>query len=148
MSEHFSAGVKIILARIESHPEEFKQPFGKWDDIIHSVRDYVAGAKNHAFGMTEEEVKALHEKFREHIWVPQLNDLVMQRVLDPEKEDRLRQEMAAISNKPLIIKTQDRYSHGWTDPAGVLQPGSIFPYEETPKPLPLIRRVGKAIGIK
>ena len=131
MSEHFSTGVKIILARIESHPEEFREQFGKWEDIINSVRNYMTEGKNHAYGMTEEEVKALYEKFREHIWVPQFNDMVMQRVLDPDKEDRMRQELAAIANKPMVFKAQNRYSHGWSDPQMLqgVRPGELVPLE-------------------
>ncbi len=150
MSEHFSAGVKIILARIESHPEEFKEQFGKWEDIINSVRHHVAGETNHAYGMTEEEIKALHEKFREHIWVPQFNDMVMQRVLDPEREERQEQRNLA--------QTKIYAGGGMAMGAGirpsmlqnsVLQPGAIvpMPYEE-PKTPTLMSRVGKAIGIK
>lgn len=153
MSEHFSAGVKIILARIESHPEEFKEQFGKWEDIITSVRHHVAGETNHAYGMTDEEIKALHEKFREHIWVPQFNDMVMQRVLDPTREERTLQEAQALNNKHTGLMAQGRRVSigGWNDPAllqnSVLQPGSITPYKE-PRTPTLMSRVGKAIGIK
>jgi hypothetical protein len=150
MSEHFSAGVKIILARIESHPEEFKEQFGKWEDVINSVRTYVAGDKNHAYGMTEEEIRALHEKFREHIWVPQFNDMVMQRVLDPEREERQEQRNLA--------QTKIYAGGGMAMGAGirpsmlqnnVLQPGAIVPMPyEREEEVTILERVRRAMRTK
>jgi hypothetical protein len=150
MSEHFSAGVKIILARIESHPEEFKELHGRWGDIMEAVRIRATGKMDRLPALTDEEVHALHDKLREHIWRPDFNDMVMSKVLDPEREERQEQHNLA--------QTKIYAGGGMAMGAGirpsmlqnsVLQPGAIvpMPYEE-PKTPTLISRVGKAIGIK
>jgi hypothetical protein len=61
MSEEFCDGVKILLKRMESNPEEFKGADNKWHNLIpKGSGGYVDW--NHA--LTEEETKALAEGMR------------------------------------------------------------------------------------
>lgn len=104
MSEEFRVGVKIVLARIDSHPEEFKEEFGKWEDIMNAVRDRMSGLRDRMFALTDEEVEAIYTKLRAHIWGPKFDDIVMQKVLDPDREERVLQEAQAYSNSPVGIR--------------------------------------------
>lgn len=88
MDEKYRASVRTILSRIESHPEEFKEPYGKWEDIQNAVVDRVGGERNRLRGLTDEEVRAIFDKLREHIWGSQFDAHVMEKVLDPQREER------------------------------------------------------------
>jgi hypothetical protein len=61
MSEEFCDGVKILLKRMESNPEEFKGQDNKWSAMIpKGSGGYIDW--NHA--LTEEELKALADGMR------------------------------------------------------------------------------------
>lgn len=158
MSEHFSTGVKIILARIESHPEEFREQFGKWADIMDAIHNRVAGHGDRMYALTDEEARAIHDKLRTYIWGPDFDDLVMSKVLDPDREERLLREAQAFNNKAQgILAPGKRVSspYGWSDPSLLVNaaPGSLVPYEET-KPKKLLVQptyldaAKKLLGIK
>ena len=86
--EKYRASVRTILSRIDSHPEEFREHFGKWDDIQNAVADRMGGERNRLRGLTDEEVKAIYDKLQEHIWGSQFDEHVMEKVLDPQREER------------------------------------------------------------
>lgn len=86
--EKYRASVRTILSRIESHPDEFREHFGKWEDIQNAVADRVGGERNRLRGLTDEEVEAIFNKLKEHIWGPQFDAHVMEKVLDPQREER------------------------------------------------------------
>lgn len=88
MTEKYRASVRTILSRIDSHPEEFREHFGKWDDIQNAVADRIGGERNRLRGLTDEEVKAIYDKLQEHIWGSQFDEHVMEKVLDPQREER------------------------------------------------------------
>lgn len=109
--EKYRASVRTILSRIESHPDEFREHFGKWEDIQNAVADRVGGERNRLRGLTDEEVEAIFNKLKEHIWGPQFDAHVMEKVLDPQREERL-----------------DTYkiSLGKTGGGGISKPGEIY----------------------
>ena len=95
MSEEFSAGVNILLQRMETHPEEFyvvqskttltRDP--KWHSVITSVMQ-VKGSESvrgEASYLTEAEVDALWEGYRK-IRRKAFDDYVMDTVLNPEQK--------------------------------------------------------------
>ncbi len=86
--EKYRASVRTILSRIESHPDEFREHFGKWEDIQNAVADRIGGERNRLRGLTDEEVEAIFNKLKEHIWGPQFDAHVMEKVLDPQREER------------------------------------------------------------
>jgi hypothetical protein len=92
MSEEFSAGVKILLQRMETHPEEFfvrelsvgRDP--KWHSVMTSVmqvRDK-ENPRGAAAYLTDAEVDALWEGYRK-IRRKAFDDHVMGSVLNPEE---------------------------------------------------------------
>ena len=94
MSEEFSAGVNILLQRMETHPEEFfikdqdrtnliRDP--KWHSVMASVmqakfKESVRGAASY---LTDAEVDALYAKYTK-IRRKAFDDYVMDTVLNPE----------------------------------------------------------------
>jgi hypothetical protein len=91
MSEEFSAGVNILLQRMETHPEEFfvhgvsvgRDP--KWHSVMVSVLQVKAkeNPRGEASYLTDAEVDALYEGYRK-IRRKAFDDYVMDTVLNPE----------------------------------------------------------------
>ena len=61
MSEEFCDGVKILLKRMESNPEEFRGQNHKWHNLIPKGS---GGYVDWSHALTEEETKALAEGVR------------------------------------------------------------------------------------
>jgi hypothetical protein len=154
MSEHFSTAAKILIARIESHPEEFRQFNNKWRDIVSALSVRTSGDSSSLPALTDEEVEAINDKLREHIWRPELDDLVMGRVLDPQKEERearteQRLDAYQLSQGKRVISS----GGGWTDPRlaqnNVVQPSGVYEIAATQSSGTSIMSVIKnGLGIK
>ena len=90
MSEEFCTGVKLLLARMKSNPEEFDS-YGKWDNLTTEVykRFYKVGDSNSCRrpirALTDAEIAALHEALID-IDRSCFNSEVMQNILNPEPQ--------------------------------------------------------------
>jgi len=77
-------GVKILLARMKTHPEEFaynpNEGAGKWSKLLNTFR--------HA--LTKEEIDSLDEGVRD-IERERFTELVMQELLNPHERTNLQQ---------------------------------------------------------
>jgi hypothetical protein len=90
-------GLKLILARMETNPEEFVDKH-KWRHLVES--DWPM--------FTEEEQKAYSAKLRE-ILIDRFSEEVLKTLMEDEDED-----------KPTVkYKASDRYAVGWTDAAAL-----------------------------
>lgn len=98
MSEEFSAGVNILLQRMETHPEEFYvgnelerdrplRPSPKWQNLMNSVMQvrFKESARGEAIYLTDAEVDALHAGYTK-IRRKAFDDYVMETVLNPEQK--------------------------------------------------------------
>ncbi len=139
--EKYRASVRTILSRIESHPDEFREHFGKWEDIQNAVADRIGGERNRLRGLTDEEVEAIFNKLKEHIWGPQFDAHVMEKVLDPQREERSLDAYKISLGKtggggihPPGLKVNP---YGWNDPR-LLQ--AIKPEEIYAVPDPMARQ--------
>lgn len=66
MSNQFSNGVKIILSRVESNPDEFKGEYSPWRSLMNMVLNKKAGTTVDMTilrALTDAEIDALHEAF-------------------------------------------------------------------------------------
>lgn len=87
MSEEFCDGVKILLKRMESNPEEFKGQDNKWSSLIPKGS---GGYIDWDHALTAEEIKALAEGMRKiHRIV--YTDKVMSTLLYSTEEEELAQ---------------------------------------------------------
>lgn len=148
MSEEFCDGVKILLKRMESNPEEFKDR-DRWEEFtnIHQLRD---GFWSHA--LTPDEIAALREGMRK-IYRDVFTSRVMSKLLEDNEEP------------PLRYSATERYSHGWTDPrslavfsgtggGGTIGTGltypTLSPFAESQPPSSgeILARTKKFLGLK
>ena len=141
MSEEFSAGVQILLKRIESNPDEF-QEHGKWEQITRAVFARSEGDRNDAWAvraLTDAEVKALHTGVIE-IYRTKFDEFVMKQVL-AEPEETLK------------YKATERFAHSWNDPrmlaqvntsSGVTKVGGLLDAEPSPA---FLQKIKKGLGL-
>ena len=87
MSEEFCDGVKILLKRMESNPEEFKGQDNKWNSLIPKGS---GGYIDWSHALTEEESKALAEGMRK-IYRTVYTEKVMSTLLYSTEEEGLAQ---------------------------------------------------------
>jgi hypothetical protein len=80
--EIVGGGVGIVLARMESHPEEFHAESDKWKFIY---KDYFRDA------MSETEKGMIFDKIRQ-IRKDEFNQMVLQTLVPPEVEDITEEE--------------------------------------------------------
>ena len=66
MNNEFSNGVKIILSRVESNPDEFKGDYSPWRSLMNAVMNKKAGTTVDMTllrALTDAEIDALHDAF-------------------------------------------------------------------------------------
>jgi len=149
MSEEFCDGVKILLKRMESNPEEFRGQDNKWSAMIpKGSGGYIDW--NHA--LTEEELKALAEGMRK-IYRSVYTEKVMSTLLYDTEEE------------PLRYSATERYAHGMTDPRMLVSLGgtggggtigtgltypTLSPFAESqpPSSSEILARTKKFLGLK
>jgi hypothetical protein len=107
MSDEFCAGVKILLKRMESNPDEFINPNDyKWQKVVAGVFARKERISNDGMGavrgLTDAEIDALHAGFIK-LARPAFDEWVMKNVFD-ESEETLK------------YKATERYAQSWTDP--------------------------------
>jgi hypothetical protein len=106
--DEFCAGVKILLKRMESHPEEFKDR-GKWEIVTRAVFAHKEGNFAEAWtvrSLTHAEIDALHAGCVK-IYRLSFDEYVMKEIL-AEPEETLR------------YRATERYVQGFTDPRGII----------------------------
>jgi hypothetical protein len=111
MDNEISQGVKIILERCKTNPEEMTEDYGKWGQLRNAVFDTVENKlRGSAWlrGLTEKEIDLLYEAFSSlHRKV--FDDYVMKQILESDEEETLK------------YKTAGRYSPPWNDPRMLAQ---------------------------
>ena len=89
MSEEIGAGVKILLERGKSNPDEVIQDFSMWGPLVEAVFAHAeTGQRSSRIrGLAEHEIKLLFEMFNE-IYRGVFDTWVMTHVLGAEKEEK------------------------------------------------------------
>lgn len=104
--ELLSAGVKIILERAKTNPEEMLEEYGKWAQLREAVFNYKENGVRNAWlrGLIQQDIDALFNMFTAQ-YTQTFDSWVMKTVLETgEPQEQLR------------YKATERYSYGTTDP--------------------------------
>jgi hypothetical protein len=112
MSEEFCTGVKILLQRMETHPEEFyiEMPPNraadnpKWGHLFTQIVSLKHGGdiRGEAIFLTEAEKDALYEGYSK-LRRKALDDYVMREVLAPDEElSSPHKSKSALTKKQII----------------------------------------------
>ena len=121
MSDEFCAGVKILLKRMESNPDEFIEEFGKWSSIVNAVFSRKLGGDAIAIrSLTNAEAEALYEGLIK-VYRPEFDEYVMKNMLDETNENEsIPYQMAQGRQKARM------QGSGWTDPRMNVPPGTMI----------------------
>ena len=107
MSEEFSAGVRIVLERAKSNPEELVEDYGKWQHLREAVFDYKETGRRGGWvrGLRDDEIEALYELFCS-CHRKTFDDWVMQQVLteDNTEERQVREARILTANVKTRMK--------------------------------------------
>ena len=87
MSEELSVGVRILLERCKTNPDELKEEYGQWGQLREAVFTYKEGNVRGPWlrGLTEQEIDALYEMFNS-LYRSVFDAWVMKTVLGGEEE--------------------------------------------------------------
>jgi hypothetical protein len=111
MSDKFCAGVQILLKRMESNPDEFKEEHGRWSSIRNAVFTYKEQGERNPWirGLTNAEIDAMYEKLSA-IQRALMDEWVMKQVLaEPEEGKPLEAYQMAQGKRA-------QHATGWYDP--------------------------------
>jgi hypothetical protein len=108
MSEELNAGVRILLERFKTNPEEMAEEFSKWAQLREAVFDHKERGMFSRFtrGLSAHEIDLLYEAFSKGAR-QSFDSYVMQRVLDQdEKEEYVGQAALnkAMSQRGLLAQ--------------------------------------------
>jgi hypothetical protein len=126
MSDEFGAGVQILLKRLESNPDEFKEEYGKWAGIRDAVFAFKERGDISAWlrGLTLQEIDALYEKLSV-IYRNTIDEWVMKQVLDTPQEERASLDAYQMAQGKRALQWNDHHDHRMYQNA--LKPGSLVP---------------------
>lgn len=141
MSDEFCAGVKILLKRMESNPDEFINPNEyRWQAVVSGVfarKEGIKGKEAGAVrGLTDAEIDALYAGFTK-LARPAFDEYVMKNIFDEPNEN-------------LKYKATERYAHGMTDPSiyqNAIQPGSWQTVATQTSNTSVVNRIKKGLGL-
>lgn len=103
--EEMNEGVRILLERMETHPQEFN--YGillKWSDIIKEIMKHAKGEPNAVPFLDDDEVKAIYDKLRD-LERQEFTAQVLRKLADtPEEPEQL--------DLPYMPAMPTRQTHG------------------------------------
>lgn len=155
MSEEISAGVRILLERIKSNPEEVMDDYGKWGQLREAVYAYKEEGHRRPWirGLRPDEIDLLYEAFSTH--ARQIfDDYVLSHVLgvDEEKEEYVGQAKLnkAMAQRGLLSNFPPPVRDPMYNPyQNTIQPGAIVPIATTQtSTTSLVTRLKQELGIK
>jgi hypothetical protein len=164
MSEEFSTGVKILLQRMETHPEEFYESQSKvdsirtpkWHNVMISMMQikFKESARGDALFFTDAEVDALYAGYSK-IRRKAFDDYVMDTVLNPQELslNDPRAQIQPTQPRPVRVGTANNDMQQYSGYSN-LQNMYAYPYESSqernPQPMSesMLSKITKGLGFK
>lgn len=109
-----SDGAKMLIERMQSNPEEFKNNYdGRWRDILDAARN-VANEDEYGEVMSKRDAAAILTAYDAHILEPRLAERIIKELMEPKKskQDELRGKNPT---HMLTSKEMERYARQLLD---------------------------------
>jgi hypothetical protein len=124
MSEEISAGVRILLERAKSNPEEMAQEYGKWHQLRDAVYAYKEDGQRRAWirGLRQDEIDLLYEAFctgSRQIF----DDYVLKNVLGADEEEKQPVDAYTLAQGKRAMQPPVKV-HNYNPHQNAIQPGS------------------------
>ena len=148
MNEEMSIGVKILLERAKSNPEELTEEYGKWHQLRDAVFAYKEDGHRRAWlrGLREEEIELLYEMFSSN--ARQIfDDYVLRNVLGVEEEKEEKLDAYKISQGKRAIQPPVK-AHNYNPHQNAIQPGSWQNVATQTSNTSITASLKNALGIK
>lgn len=147
MDNNVSQGVRILVERCETNPDEMMEEYGKWSQLRNAVFDYMENRGNpdrHAWlrGLREDEIKLLYDAFGAN-YRRVFDEYVMKNVLVEEEDDTLaaHRMMHSVAANKLLINNPQMLQNS-------IHPGSWQNVAAQTSDTSIISRLRKELGIK
>ena len=136
MSEEIGAGVKILLERGKSNPDEVMGDYVMWGSLVEAVFSYVeTGQRTSKLrGLTDHEINLLFEMFNS-LYRTTFDSWVMKKVLGVGDEGEERMDTYALSQGKRRLQ-------------GTIQPGEVYQTLAAKVDASLFSRLKQELGIK
>ena len=117
MSEELSVGVRILLERSKTNPDELKEEYGQWGQLREAVFAYKERKDRGPWlrGLTEQEIDALYEMFNA-LYRGVFDAWVMKTVLGGDEDST---GTFKVQNEVMRLDASGRLGiggHTWNDP--------------------------------
>ncbi len=145
MDNNVSQGVRILVERCETNPDEMMEEYGKWSQLRNAVFDYMENRGNtdrHAWlrGLREDEIKLLYDAFGAN-YRRVFDEYVMKNVLVDEEDEKDKQ-WAAIKNPGMFHNKATFQPGSWQNVATQISNTSVVSQQS------LVARLKQELGIK
>lgn len=147
MDNNVSQGVRIIVERCETNPDEMMEEYGKWSNLRNALFDYMENRnpdrQGWLRGLREDEINALYEAFGS-LYRKTFDEYVMKNVLvDEEEDDTLaaHKMMHSVAANKLLINNPQMLQNS-------IHPGSWQNVATQTSNTSIISRLRKELGIK
>lgn len=141
MDNNVSQGVRIIVERCETNPDEMMEEYGKWSNLRNALFDYMENRNpdRQAWlrGLRKDEIKAMYEAFGS-LYRKTFDEYVMKNVLGDEEEEKDKQ-WTAIKNPGMF---QPVHPGSWQNVATQISNTSVVSQQS------LVARLKQELGIK
>lgn len=87
-----SDGAKMLIERMQSNPEEFKNTYdARWRDILDCARA-VVNDDEHSELISKRDAKAIMAAYDTHILEPRLAERIINELMEPEKSKKPKKQ--------------------------------------------------------
>jgi len=110
--EDMNEGVRILLERMETHPQEFNHGINiKWGEMVGDIMQRAKGVANVVPFLHDDEVKAIYDKLRD-LERHEFTARVLRKLADTPEEDYDPDAQLNLPYVPSIPNMMDRKTFG------------------------------------
>lgn len=158
MGEELSVGVKILLERGKTNPDELKEEYGQWGQLREAVFAYKERKDRGPWlrGLTEQEIDALYEMFNS-LYRSVFDAWVMKTVLGADEEEEKEYSTGTFKTFTETMRLDANGnlglgSHTWSHPTNtrvgptINNVNTIAQLDADPSPA-FLQKVKKGLGL-
>jgi len=112
-----SDGAKMLIERMQSTPEEFKNTYdGRWRDILDCARRMV-DEDDHSEVMSKRDAEAILKAHDAHILEPRLAERILNELMEPKAEKKQPNKLLTPGNmsQEMLKLLEQQYSQAYRE---------------------------------
>jgi hypothetical protein len=123
MENNYSEFTELVLARMESNPEEFAED-GRWSTLTRGLRELASGKPDRyadtLWALNGTELAVLITAYK-RIYIEDMHKQMLKSILMGEFRTGVDFAQGLTAQNTVKYKATDRYAHGITDPRGLYE---------------------------